>query len=75
MLEPGLQQLREAIAAGGLPRHQSVRHLYMGDAERGLGRTEAAHAAYTEAARLAPDSRVGRRAAERLNSAPPEPYR
>ena len=75
MLEPGLQHLREAIAAGGMPRHQSVRHLYMGDAERGLGHDAAAEAAYREAARLAPDSPVGKRAAERLKSAPPVPYR
>lgn len=75
MPEAGLVLLREALALVGPPRHQATRLLYIGDAEQALGRAAEARAAWEEAARLAPASRWGRRAAERLKSAPPLPYR
>ena len=73
--EAGRAQLVEAIAAGGTPRNQCVRHFYLGDAERALGHAAAAEAAYQQATRLCPGSAVAQRAAERLESAPPVPYR
>jgi len=75
MPEAGIGLLREALALVGPPRTQATRLLYIGDAEQALGRAAEARAAWEEAARLAPDSRWGRRAAERLKSAPPMPYR
>ncbi len=73
--EAGLGLLREALALVGPPRTQATRLLYIGDAEQALGRTAEARAAWEKAAKLAPSSRWGQRAAERLKSASPLPYR
>ena len=71
----GLALLREALAHDGGPRLQAIRHYYVGEAERARGHVDAALAAYAEAARLGPELPFGRRAAERLKSASPVPYR
>lgn len=73
--EEGLRRLQEAIAFGGRRRTKVSRLFYVGEAARALGREAEARDAFAEAARLAPDSRFGRRAAERLKSAPAVPYR
>lgn len=75
MPQPGLALLREALALVAPPHTQTKRLLYMGDAEHALGHDAEARAAWGQAVKLAPDSRFGRRAAERLKSAPPLPYR
>jgi tetratricopeptide (TPR) repeat protein len=72
---PGLELLREALALGGTPRMQAMRYLFVGDAQRALGREDAEREAYLECIRAAPSSRSARAAAERLSSAPKSPYR
>jgi tetratricopeptide (TPR) repeat protein len=70
-----LVSLRRAIAVGGSPGAQSVRHYYLGHALFALGETEEARRAWERARAEAPASSWARRATERLAAAVPAPYR
>ncbi|HEY7957832.1 MAG TPA: hypothetical protein VII38_21150 [Polyangia bacterium] len=67
--------LREALASEGPRWAQAVRRYYLGVALAGLGRLDEARVEWQHAATLAPRSRWGRRAQERLDGGAPAAYR
>ena len=67
--------LREALASEGPRWAQAVRRYYLGVALAGLGRLDEARVEWQQAATLAPRSRWGRRAQERLDGGAPAAYR
>jgi hypothetical protein len=52
-----------------------VRRYYLGEALAALGRYDEARAEWNESVTIAPKSRFGRRAQERLAAGPPAAYR
>lgn len=70
-----LAPLRESIALGGPRWAQAVRRYYLGDALAALGRLDEARAEWHQAVAIAPQSRWGRRAQERLAAGAPAAYR
>jgi tetratricopeptide (TPR) repeat protein len=70
-----LAPLREALALGGPRWAQAVRRYYLGEALAALGRYDEARAEWNESVTIAPKSRFGRRAQERLSAGPPAAYR
>lgn len=67
--------LRDALALGGARWALAVRHYYLGEALAGLGRLDEARAEWEKSVTIAPKSRWGRRAQERLVAAVPAAYR
>ena len=67
--------LREALALGGPRWAQAVRHYYLGDALVTLGRLDEARTEWHAAVTIAPKSRWGRRAQQRLAAGAPAAYR
>ena len=70
-----LVPLRESLALGGPRWAQAVRRYYLGEALAALGRFDEARAEWHEAVTIAPKSRWGRRARERLDAGAPSAYR
>ena len=70
-----LAPLREALSLGGPRWAQAVRHYYLGNALAALGKLDDARAEWNESVTIAPKSRWGRRAQERLDAGPPAAYR
>jgi len=71
----GQTMLNIAIALGGPRWAQAVRRYYLGEALAKLGRHDEACAEWQQAVTIAPRSRWGRRAQERLSAGPPPAYR
>lgn len=70
-----LAPLRDALALGGPRWAQAVRRYYLGEALAALGRLDEARAEWQQAVTIAPKSRWGRRAQERLAAGAPAAYR
>ncbi|HEX8954402.1 MAG TPA: tetratricopeptide repeat protein [Polyangia bacterium] len=70
-----LAPLRDALALGGPRWAQAVRRYYLGEALAALGRFDEARAEWHQAVTIAPRSRWGRRAQERLADGAPAAYR
>jgi tetratricopeptide (TPR) repeat protein len=58
----GVPLLEQALARGGLPRHQAARAFFLGEGLRALGREDDADGAYRRAWSEAPESEFGRKA-------------
>jgi tetratricopeptide (TPR) repeat protein len=67
--------LREALALGGPRSAQAVRHYHLGQSLVALGRFDDARAEWQAAVTIAPKSRWGRRAQQRLAEGAPAAYR
>jgi len=67
--------LRDALALAGPRWAQAVRHYYLGEALAGLGRFDVARAEWEQSVTIAPKSRWGRRAQQRLVAGVPTAYR
>jgi tetratricopeptide (TPR) repeat protein len=67
--------LREALASDGPRWTQTVRRYYLGIALAALGRLDEARAEWQKSVTIAPRSRWGRRAQERLDAGAPAAYR
>ncbi len=58
----GVPLLEQALARGGIPRHQAARAFFLGEGLRALGREDDADGAYRRAWSEAPESEFGRKA-------------
>jgi tetratricopeptide (TPR) repeat protein len=58
----GVPLLEQALARGGIPRHQAARAFFLGEGLRALGREDDAEGAYRRAWSEAPESEFGRKA-------------
>lgn len=70
-----LEPLRESLALGGPRWATAVRRYYLGEALAALGRFDEARAEWHEVVTIAPKSRWGRGAKERLDAGAPSAYR
>jgi tetratricopeptide (TPR) repeat protein len=70
-----LASLRERLALGGPRWAQAVRRYYLGEALAALGKLDEARAEWNGSVTIAPKSRWGRRAQQRLAAGAPAAYR